>query len=112
MPDSPNRPPAESTYVWTGYDDDESWFPLFATKELAQQYAEDMFREEMTGLGHDMDDVETGWSERTAYTEKHGYAGLFDLIEETGGSGYVVCTLPVHASLASARKQEAAEMVR
>lgn len=103
---------AGNAYVWTGHDDDECWFPLFATKELAQQYAEQQFRDEMTGLGHDMDNVEIGWSERAAYTEKHGHAGLFDLIEETGGSGYVVCTLPVHATVASARRYEVAEMVR
>lgn len=89
--------PSGLTRVWSGYDDDECYFPLFATLADAKAYAERTYRAQCSAYGTSAPD-ELAWSERKAYTETHGHPGLYDL--ETD-SGFVVCELLVHASLAS-----------
>lgn len=89
--------PAGLTRVWSGYDDDECYFPLFASLADAKAYAERTYRAQCSAYDTKAPD-ELAWSERKAYTEAHGHPGLYDL--ETD-SGFVVCELLVHPSLAS-----------
>jgi hypothetical protein len=105
--------PAERVVNWSGYDDDERGFPLFATLDAAKRYAERRFREDCKEWGHAPEDIgEITWSERKAYADAHdGRAEMFDLTCDIGGDGYVVCAREVHATAADALLAETAEAV-
>lgn len=79
--------------VFSGYNDDESWFPLFATAEAAKEYAERQYRHDFP----EYDDT-LAWRERKARTELVGYPDMWEL----DGTGYVVCGLPVYADVQTA----------
>lgn len=89
--------PSGLTRAWSGYDDDECWFPMFANLADAKAYAEAAYRAQCAAYGTNAPE-QVAWTERTAYTEDKGFPGMFDL--ETG-TGWVVCELLVHPSLAS-----------
>jgi hypothetical protein len=96
--------PGGRTIVWSGYDDDERGFPLFATREGAQQYVEQQFRKDCANWGNPPEDIgDITWSERKAYTDAHdGRAEMFDLECEISGAGWVVHALEVHPNAANA----------
>lgn len=93
--------PSGLTRAWSGYDDNECWFPMFANLADAKAYAEAAYRAHCIALGNE-DPGEITWKEREARTEDRGYPGMFDLDSEAfGADGWVVCETLVHASLAS-----------
>ncbi len=106
--DMANRAPGPTglTRVWSGYDDDECWFPMFADLADAKAYAEQAYEAQCTASGLDADRTEVTWGERKAYTEEHGYPGMYDL---GTGTGWVVCEQLVHANLASGLAQQPIE---
>jgi len=100
--------PTGLTRVWSGYDDDECWFPQFTRLADAQAYAEAVFRAQCDAL--DAGEVgEITWTERTARTEAVGYPDMFDLQSGVGGDGWVVCGVLVHPDLASGLREMAIE---
>lgn len=93
--------PAGLTRVWSGYDDDECWLPMFAELTDAKAYAEQAYRAQCAALGNE-DPGEVTWRERQARTEDRGYPGMYDLDSQAHGrDGWVVCELLVHSTLAS-----------
>jgi hypothetical protein len=83
--------------VWSGYDDDERGFPLFTTREAAQDYVAYRYRQDCANWGTDATGVQITWSERKAYTDAHdGRAGMFDLTTPDGRTDYIVHELPIH----------------
>jgi len=91
--------------VWSGYDDDECWFPMFADLTDAKAYAEQVFRASCEALGAG-DPGEITWSERAARTDRTGYPDMWDLKSDVGGDGWVVCGLLVHPDLASGLREQ------
>lgn len=103
--------PEPTGLAWSGYDDDESWFPLFTSREAAQLFAAEQFRISCLALGNAPADIgEITFEERREYTKAHdGHPGMFDLNADIGGDGWVVCTLPVYDTAAAALAKNAAD---
>lgn len=92
--------PTGLTRAWSGYNDDECWFPAFADIRDAKAYAETAFRVSCAELGAG-EPGEITWKARAARTDHLGYPDMFDLENDEGGDGWVVCGVPVHPDLAS-----------
>jgi len=97
--------PTGLTRVWSGYDDDECWFPMFAELADAKAYAEQVFRASCDALDAG-EPGEVTWKERTARTDHLGYPDMWDLKSDVGGGGWVVCGLLVHPDLASGLREQ------
>lgn len=94
--------------VWSGYNDDECWFPAFADLADAKAYAEAAFRVSCAELDAG-EPGEITWKEREARTDHTGYPDMWDLKSDVGGDGWVVCGLLVHPDLASGLREQPIE---
>jgi|GEM_PF-3758200 len=100
--------PTGLTRVWSGYNDDECWFPMFANLADAKAYAERAFRVSCAELDAG-EPGEITWVERKARTDHLGYPDMWDLTSDVGGDGWVVCGVLVHPDLASGLREQPIE---
>ncbi len=94
--------------AWSGYNDDECWFPAFADIRDAKAYAASAFRVSCAELDAG-EPGEITWEERAARTDHLGYPDMWDLKSDVGGDGWVVCGLLVHPDLASGLREQPIE---
>jgi len=100
--------PTGLTRAWSGYNDDECWFPAFADIRDAKAYAEAAFRVSCAELDAG-EPGEIAWAERKARTDHLGYPDMWDLTSDVGGDGWVVCGALVHPDLASGLREQPIE---
>lgn len=101
------RAAIESGRVYSGYDDDEVWFPLFSTLEAAKAYGAYAYGES----GADQA-TEFHWRERTEVTEHVGFPDSWRLEADGCDTDYTVCGLPTFGSAAAAIEHARTEQER